>query len=154
MSEPPLLSLRDVTVSFGGPPLFSSIELHVARGERAALVGRNGSGKSTLMKTVTGAVEPDGGEIYAEPGMRIAWLEQEPRFAPGMTVAEYVAAGAQPEHAVDAILAEVDLEAGRELVSLSGGEGRRAGLARVFASPPDLLLLDEPTNHLDLTMIE
>ena len=154
MSEPPLLSLRDVTVSFGGPPLFSGIELHVARGERAALVGRNGSGKSTLMKTVTGAVEPDGGEIYAEPGMRIAWLEQEPRFAPGMTVAEYVAAGAQSEHAVDAILAEVGLEAGRELVSLSGGEGRRAGLARVFASPPDLLLLDEPTNHLDLAMIE
>jgi ATP-binding cassette subfamily F protein uup len=154
MSEPPLLSLRDVTVSFGGPPLFSGIELHVARGERAALVGRNGSGKSTLMKTATGAVDPDGGEIYAEPGIRIAWLEQEPRFAPGITVAEYVAAGTQPEHAVDAILAEVGLDGARDLTTLSGGEGRRAGLARVFASPPDLLLLDEPTNHLDLTMIE
>jgi ATP-binding cassette subfamily F protein uup len=154
MSEPPLLSLRDVTVGFGGPPLFSTIEMHVARGERAALVGRNGSGKSTLMKTITGALEPDGGEIYAEPGIRIAWLEQEPRFAPGMTVAEYVGAGTQPEHAVDAILAEVGVDASRELVTLSGGEGRRAGLARVFASPPDLLLLDEPTNHLDLAMIE
>ncbi|HEY7609080.1 MAG TPA: ATP-binding cassette domain-containing protein [Alphaproteobacteria bacterium] len=154
MSGPPLLSLRDVTVGFGGAPLFSGIELHVARGERAALVGRNGSGKSTLMKTITGAVERDGGEIYAEPGLRIGWLEQEPRFAPGMTVAEYVAAGGQPEHAVDAILTEIGLDGSRELVSLSGGEGRRAGLARVFASPPDLLLLDEPTNHLDLAMIE
>ena len=154
MTEPPLLSLRDVTVGFGGPPLFSGIELHVARGERAALVGRNGSGKSTLMKTITGAIEKDGGAIYAEPGLRIAWLEQEPRFASGMTVADYVTAGTQPGHAVDAILAEVGLDAGRELVSLSGGEGRRAGLARVFAAPPDLLLLDEPTNHLDLAMIE
>src|SRR5687767_405723 len=154
MSEPPLLSLRDVAVSFGGPPLFAGIELHVARGERAALVGRNGSGKSTLMKTVTGTVELDRGEIYAEPGLRVGWLEQEPRFAPGMTVAEYVAAGTEPEHAVETILAEVGLEGGRELVTLSGGEGRRAGLARVFAAPPDLLLLDEPTNHLDLTMIE
>jgi len=154
MSEPPLLSLRGVTVGFGGAPLFADIEMHVARGERAALVGRNGSGKSTLMKTIAGAVDPDGGEIYAEPGIRIAWLEQEPRFAPGMTVGEYVAAGADAQHAADAILAEVGLEAGRELATLSGGEGRRAGLARVFAAPPDLLLLDEPTNHLDLAMIE
>src|SRR5581483_2209866 len=110
MTEPPLLSLRDVTVGFGGAPLFAGIELHVARGERAALVGRNGSGKSTLIKTIIGSVEPDGGTIYAEPGLRIAWLEQEPRFAPGMTVAEYVAAGAQPGHAVDAILAEIGLD--------------------------------------------
>jgi ATP-binding cassette subfamily F protein uup len=146
--------LRNVTVAFGGAPLFAGIEMHVARGERAALVGRNGSGKSTLMKTIIGAVEPDGGKIYAEPGIRIAWLEQEPRFAPGMTVAEYVAAGAEAAHAADAILAEIGLNPARELVTLSGGEGRRAGLARVFASPPDLLLLDEPTNHLDLTMIE
>jgi ATP-binding cassette subfamily F protein uup len=154
MSAPPLLSLRDVTVGFGGAPLFSNIELHVARGERVALVGRNGSGKSTLMKTITGAVEPDGGEIYAEPGIRIGWLEQEPRFAPRITVGEYVAAGAEAGHAADAMLAEMRLPADRELATLSGGEGRRAGLARVFASPPDLLLLDEPTNHLDLAMIE
>ncbi len=154
MSEPPLLSLRGVTVGFGGAPLFSDIEMHIARGERAALVGRNGSGKSTLMKAITGAVDPDGGETYAEPGIRIAWLEQEPRFAAGMTVADYVAGGTDLRHAVEAILAEVGLDGGRDLATLSGGEGRRAGLARVLADPPDLLLLDEPTNHLDLAMIE
>jgi ATP-binding cassette subfamily F protein uup len=154
MSGPPLLSLRNIAIGFGGPPLFAGLELHVARGDRAALVGRNGSGKSTLMKTMSGMLELDRGEIYREPGMTVGWLEQEPRFPPGQTVGDYVAAGKQPEHMVEAILAEVGLEAGRDLATLSGGEGRRAGLARVFAAPPDLLLLDEPTNHLDLAMIE
>jgi len=154
MSGPPLLSLRDVAVSFGGPPLFDEIELHVARGDRAALVGRNGSGKSTLMKTMSGAIELDRGEIYREPGSTAAWLEQEPRFPAGVGVADYVAAGTQPAHAVDAILAELGLDGARDLATLSGGEGRRVGLAKAFAAPPDLLLLDEPTNHLDLTMIE
>ena len=154
MSGPPILSLRGVTIGFGGAPLFSDIELHVARGDRAALVGRNGSGKSTLMKIMSGSIEPDGGTIYVQPGMSVAWLEQEPRFAPGMTVAEYVAAGTHAAHEVDQILAEIGLPPERELTTLSGGEGRRASLARVFTAPPDLLLLDEPTNHLDLATIE
>jgi ATP-binding cassette subfamily F protein uup len=146
--------MRDVAIGFGGAPLFQGIELHVARGDRVALVGRNGSGKSTLMKAIAGVLEPDRGEIYREPGLSVAWLEQEPRFPAGMCVADYVAAGAQPGHAVDAILAEVGLDGARDLATLSGGEGRRAGLARVFAAPPDLVLLDEPTNHLDLALIE
>jgi len=154
MSGPPLLSLRGLRVGFGGAPLFSGIELHVGRGDRAALVGRNGSGKSTLMKAIAGTIEADGGTVYTEPGIVIGWLEQEPRFEPGMTVAEYVAAGLHPAHEVEQILVEIGLPPERELTTLSGGEGRRAGLARVFTSPPDLLLLDEPTNHLDLSMIE
>jgi ATP-binding cassette subfamily F protein uup len=146
--------MRDVAVTFGGPPLFAGIELHMARGDRAALVGRNGSGKSTLMKAIAGAIELDRGEIYSEPGLALGWLEQEPHLPPALTVHEYVAAGAQPEHLVSAVLAEVGLDGAREMATLSGGETRRAGLARVFAAPPDLLLLDEPTNHLDLAMIE
>ncbi len=154
MNQPPILSLRDVTVGFGGAPLFQGIEMHLARGERASLVGRNGSGKSTLMKTITGAIEPDKGEIYREPGLAIEWMEQEPRFAAGRTVRDYVIEGNRPDYKVDDILAELQIAGERELTSLSGGEGRRAALARVFAGEPDLLLLDEPTNHLDLATIE
>jgi ATP-binding cassette subfamily F protein uup len=154
MSQPPLLSLRDVTVGFGGAPLFQGIEMHLARGERASLVGRNGSGKTTLMKVIVGAIEADRGEIYREPGLSIEWLEQEPRFAAGRSVRDFVAAGGRADYRVDQILAELGLDGGRDLASLSGGEGRRAALARVFAEPPDLLLLDEPTNHLDLSTIE
>jgi ATP-binding cassette subfamily F protein uup len=154
MGKPPLLSLRDIAVGYGGSPLFTGAELHLARGDRACLIGRNGSGKSTLMRIAAGALESDAGTIYREPGLAVGWLEQEPRFAAGETVIDYIAGGGAPAHAVKAALSEFTLDPVQELGSLSGGEGRRAALARVFAGAPDLLLLDEPTNHLDLAAIE
>ncbi len=150
----PIFSLRAGMVGYGGPPLFAAVDLYVARGDHACLVGRNGSGKSTLLKIIAGALEQDQGEIYREPGLRVAWVEQEPRFPDATMVAAYVGAGRYPDYQVAAALAEFGLDGERLLTSLSGGEGRRATLARAFVTPPDLLLLDEPTNHLDLAAIE
>ncbi len=154
MATPPLLALRAARVGFGGPPLFEDIDVSLGRGDRACLVGRNGSGKSTLMKALAGLVELDAGERFVQPGLRIAYLPQEPDFESNRTVAEYVGAGARADHVVEAALARLDLDGARRLGTLSGGEGRRAALARVLADAPDILLLDEPTNHLDLATIE
>ena len=154
MAQPPLISLRDARVTFGGDPLFDGVELHLARGERAALVGRNGSGKSTLMKAIVGALEMDGGERYAEPGIEIAWLEQDPVFESGQTVFDFIALSGGEDHEVEAAITRMDLDGARDCATLSGGEKRRTALARTFIRPPDVLLLDEPTNHLDLAAIE
>jgi ATP-binding cassette subfamily F protein uup len=154
MAPPPILSLRDISAGFAGPPLFTGAELHLARGDRACLIGRNGSGKSTLMRIAAGALESDAGVIYREPGMRVGWLEQEPRFTAGQTVFEHVVAGGAAAHEARAAIAEFALDPSQSLEALSGGESRRAALARVFAAAPDLLLLDEPTNHLDIAAIQ
>ena len=158
----PLAALNAATIGFGGTPLFESISLGLARGERACLVGRNGGGKSTLLKLLAGAIEPDGGERFLQPGATVAFLPQDPTPPPDQRVADYVAAGlletlgtgAAARHRVDAVLARVGLAGGLKLGTLSGGEGRRAALARALVGDPDVLLLDEPTNHLDLPTIE
>ncbi|MDJ0948228.1 MAG: ATP-binding cassette domain-containing protein [Alphaproteobacteria bacterium] len=154
MAEPPLLSLRGVRVGFGAAPLFADVDLQLSRRDRACLVGRNGSGKSTLLKLIAGEIEADDGERFVQPGIRIAHLHQDPVFDPDESVAAFVAAGRHPRHAVDAMLAAVTLDGGRRMGSLSGGEGRRAAIARALVGEPDVLLLDEPTNHLDLAAIE
>ena len=157
MALPPLLALRDVWLTFGGTPIFTGITLSVSTGEKICLVGRNGSGKSTLLKILAGDVTHDGGERFVQPGLRYAYMPQDPPTE-GKDVAEYVTLGL-PEGErdqtwrVDAILDEVKLEGHRELANLSGGEGRRAALARVLVGEPQALLLDEPTNHLDLPTI-
>ena len=158
MAPPPLVALRDVSIGFGGAPLFAGVSLALARGDRACLVGRNGSGKSTLLKLLAGTVEPDAGERFVQPGARIAHLRQEPAFDPAEAVASHVARGEDgapaPAHAVAAMLDRLGLEGDRAMGTLSGGEARRADLARVLVGEPDLLMLDEPTNHLDLPTIE
>ncbi len=154
---PPVLALRDVFVTFGGRPLFTGVTLTVSKGEKISLVGRNGSGKSTLLKVLAGGQLPDSGERYAEPGLRVGTLPQDP-VIDGATVADHVAAGL-PEgerdqlYRVEAVLAGLRLDGSRDPATLSGGEGRRAALARVLVSEPDVLLLDEPANHLDLPTI-
>jgi ATP-binding cassette subfamily F protein uup len=153
----PLLQLKDIALTFGGTPLLTSAELSVAAGERVCLVGRNGSGKSTLLKIAAGAVEPDGGSVFAQPGASIRYLPQEPDFGDAPTVLAYVEAGLGPHdgpHQARQMLDALGLTGSEEPRRLSGGEARRAGLARVLAPAPDILLLDEPTNHLDLTTIE
>ena len=155
-TEPPLISLRDAAVTFGGAPLFSGIDIELRRGERACLVGRNGSGKSTMLRLLAGDVEPDAGTRFLQPGIAVAYLPQQPMDAAGETVMSHVAGGLEPaaeSHAASAALERLKLDGARPLTELSGGERRRADLARALAGAPDLLLLDEPTNHLDLPTI-
>jgi len=154
MATPPLMTLRDARIGFGGKPLFEGVELQLGRGDRACLVGRNGSGKSTLLKILAGQIELDGGELFRQPGVRTAYLPQDPAFDPEQTVAELVASDGAASHRVDAMLAQVQLDGSRRLGTLSGGEGRRAALARALVEDPEILLLDEPTNHLDLAAID
>lgn len=153
----PLLTLKDIHLTFGGTPLLEGAELRVAPGARLCLVGRNGSGKSTLLKIAAGLVEADQGERFAHPGASIRYLPQEPDFSEYETVRAYAEAGlgqADDPYAVQQILNELGLSGDEHPGTLSGGEGRRAALARVLAPKPDVLLLDEPTNHLDLAAIE
>jgi ATP-binding cassette subfamily F protein uup len=157
MAPPPLLSLRDVRLTFGGTPLFEGVTTWVAKGDKTCLVGRNGSGKSTLLKIFAGEILADSGERFVQPGSRIAYLPQDP-LLDGATVAEYVAQGLPEDerdqmYRVDAVLAALGVDGGRDPRQLSGGEGRRAALARALVGEPDALLLDEPTNHLDLPTI-
>lgn len=154
---PPLLALRDIQLTFGSTPLLTGADMVVHARERLCLVGRNGSGKSTLMKIAAGQIEEDGGERFVQPGTTVRYLPQEPDFDGFDTVGDYVNAGL--EEADDPYRAQMCLDAlgltGAEgTANLSGGEARRAALARVLAPEPDILLLDEPTNHLDLPAIQ
>lgn len=152
-----LLSLKNVQLTFGGTPLLEGAELFVAPGERIALVGRNGSGKSTLLKIASGDVEADKVERFVQPGATIRYLQQEPDLSAFETVLAYVEAGLAPgddEYRAAYLLSELGVDPNADPSSLSGGEARRAALARTLAPEPDILLLDEPTNHLDLPAIE
>ncbi|WP_105374665.1 ABC-F family ATP-binding cassette domain-containing protein [Neorhizobium huautlense] len=154
---PPILKLDDIFLSFGGAPLLAGAGLQVEPGDRICLVGRNGSGKSTLMKIAAGMVEPQSGEVFRHPAATIRYLEQAPDFADFKTVQAYAEAGLGPgddPYRVTYLLEHLGLTGQEDPKNLSGGESRRAALARVMAPEPDILMLDEPTNHLDLPTIE
>ena len=154
---PPLLQLTGIRLTFGGTPLLDGVELSAAAGERIALVGRNGSGKSTLLKIAAGLVEPQDGEVFRQPTATVRYLPQVPDFEGFETVHAYVAAGLGPADDPNRpayLLGHLGLTGDERPANLSGGEARRAALARVLAPQPDILLLDEPTNHLDLSTIE
>lgn len=154
---PPLLLLQDTRLTFGGTPLLEGAELSVSAGERVGLVGRNGSGKSTLLKIAAGMVQADGGARFAQPGATIRYLPQEPDLNGFPNTLAYVEAGlgpGDPDYRAQYLLEQLGLTGREEPARLSGGEARRAALARVLAPEPDILLLDEPTNHLDLPAIE
>ena len=153
----PLLRLEDISLSFGGKPLLAAIFASVHQGDRIALVGRNGSGKSTLLKIAAGLVEPSSGEVITERGATIRYLPQSPDLEGSGTLGAYARAGLGPlddPHRADRLLHALGLDPERPPANLSGGEARRAALARTLAPAPDLVLLDEPTNHLDLPAIE
>jgi ABC transport system ATP-binding/permease protein len=156
---PPLLALQDIALTFGAAPLLAGAALSVSPGDRVCLVGRNGSGKSTLLQVAAGLVQADGGRRFAQPGATIRYLPQEPDFKAFATTLDYVEAGLGDAAAVDRyraayLLEQLGLTGAEDPQNLSGGEARRAALARVLAPEPDILLLDEPTNHLDLPGIE
>jgi ABC transport system ATP-binding/permease protein len=153
----PLLFLKDIHIRFGNTLLLDGAELSVAEGERLCLVGRNGSGKSTLLKIAAGMIEADSGECFAQPGATIRYLPQEPNLSGYASTRDYVEAGLQPgddPNRAFYLLGNLGLTGLEAPATLSGGEARRAALARVLAPRPDILLLDEPTNHLDLPAIE
>jgi ATP-binding cassette subfamily F protein uup len=153
----PLLQLKDIALTFGGTPLLAGAELSVSPGERVSLVGRNGTGKSTLLKIAAGLVEPDRGSVFIQPGTVVRYLRQEPDLSGAASTLAYVEAGLRPDddrHVARRLLEQLGLTGQEDPATLSGGETRRASLARVLAANPDILLLDEPTNHLDLTTIE
>jgi len=157
MAPPPLLTLSNLGLGFGGEPLFEGAELSVHGGERLCLVGRNGSGKSTLLKIAAGLVEADSGERFEQPGITLRYLPQEPDLTGFASVRAYAEAGLGPgddPHRVQYFLEHLGLTGDEDPARLSGGEKRRAALARALAPEPDILLLDEPTNHLDLPAIE
>ena len=154
---PPLLTLDGIKLTFGGTPLLDGTELSASAGEKIALVGRNGSGKSTLLKIAAGMVEPQDGEIFRQPSATVRYLPQEPDMDGFATVRAYVEAGLGPAddpYRATYLIESLGLSGDENPKTLSGGEARRAALARVMAPEPDILLLDEPTNHLDLSTIE
>lgn len=154
---PPLLSLDGIRLTFGGTPLLDGAELAASAGDKIALVGRNGSGKSTLLKIAAGMVEPQDGEIFRQPTATVRYLPQEPDMDGFASVRAYVEAGLGPAddpYRATYLIESLGLTGEENPTTLSGGEARRAALARVMAPEPDILLLDEPTNHLDLAVIE
>jgi ATP-binding cassette subfamily F protein uup len=155
MARAPLLQLADISLTFGGDPLFSGLDLVVQPGDRIALVGRNGSGKSTLMKVMAGLVEPDTGNRVVSPGVHVGYMEQHPDMSGFATLGEFAAAGLGPSEAYRVEMAAEGLKFDPQtpVATASGGERRRAALARLMAEAPGLMLLDEPTNHLDIEAI-
>ncbi len=152
-----LLNLQKIILTFGGKPVLDGAELMLHEGERISLVGRNGSGKSTLLKIAAGLTEADGGSRFLQPGTTVRYLPQEPDFVGFNTVQDYVEAGLGPTddpYRARHYMNELGLMGHENPAQLSGGESRRAALARTLAPAPDILLLDEPTNHLDLPAIE
>ncbi|MEL6206096.1 MAG: ATP-binding cassette domain-containing protein [Pseudomonadota bacterium] len=155
MSGAPLLQLSDLSLGFGADRLFDALDLVVHPGDRIALVGRNGSGKSTLMKVMAGRVEPDGGARTVPQGVSVGYMEQEPDLAGYATLGDFAADALGPSDLwrVEAAAEGLGLKLEADPATASGGERRRAALARLLAEEAQLLLLDEPTNHLDITAI-
>ncbi len=149
----PLLSLKGVSLADGRRTMFDRVDLAIEAGSRGCLVGRNGAGKSTLLRMLAGLTAPDAGERFARPGLRVVMVAQEPRFE-GETLQAHAEAGGALPHMAQAALESLGLDPRRATTGLSGGEARRAALARAFAEAPDVLLLDEPTNHLDILAIQ
>lgn len=155
MARTPLLQLNEISLTFGGDPVFDGLSLVVQPGDRIALVGRNGSGKSTLMKVMAELVEPDRGDVIPGPGVSVGYMEQDPDLSGFETLGDFAAHALEPGemYKVERAGAGLKFDPDRRVATASGGERRRAALARLMAEAPGLMLLDEPTNHLDIQAI-
>ena len=160
MPPPLLLSIKDVLIRFSEKPVFENLSFNIHQGSRIALVGKNGAGKSTLMNIITGSQDLDDGERWEESGTSIGYLKQDIIPQENQSVFEYIFTEIKDEekdlhsYKVDIIAEALELDVTSQMTRLSGGQLRRAGLARALVEEPDILLLDEPTNHLDLEAIE
>ena len=157
--EAPIYTVRGAKLSFGLNPLFTNVDLYINRGDKICLVGRNGCGKSTLLKVIAHEIEPDDGEFFIQPGIKIGYMPQEPNFEGFDSLREVVEAGLPKNeknqtYRADKLIEFFDIRAEQKPLEASGGECRKAALARALVSEPDILLLDEPTNHLDIAAIE
>jgi len=152
----PILAYQNLGLVQGSGWLFRQLDLFIAPRDRLALIGRNGAGKTTLLKLLAGAIDADEGLRTIVPGTRVILLEQEPSMAGHASLRDFALAGpgAPAMHVVEAIADQIGIDLSRDASSASGGERRRAAIARALAMEPDVLLLDEPTNHLDLSAIE
>ncbi len=157
--EAPIYTIRGAKLSFGLNPLFTDVDLYINRGDKICLVGRNGCGKSTLLKVIAREIEPDDAEFFIQPGVRIGYMPQEPDFTGFKTLREVVEAGLPKNeknqtYRADKLIEYFAINESQNPEQASGGERRKAALARSLIGEPDILLLDEPTNHLDITTIE
>ena len=159
MAEAPIYTLKNIHLAFGDNQLFENVELYINKGDKICLVGRNGSGKSTLLKVIAGVIEADGGEIFIQPGTKIAYMPQEPDLSEYSTLKQAILSGLESDEKDNGYLADIWLDrlkinGAANPGQSSGGECRKAALAKALVSEPDILLLDEPTNHLDIATIE
>ena len=159
VTEAPIYTIRGAKLSFGLNPLFTNVDLYINRGDKICLVGRNGCGKSTLLKVIAQEIEPDDAEFFIQPGVRIGYMPQEPDFSGFKTLREVVEAGLPKNeqnqtYRADKLIEYFAINENQNPGQSSGGERRKAALARALINEPDILLLDEPTNHLDITTIE
>ena len=156
----PIYTLKNISLTFGVKPLFTSVSMNICRGDKICLIGRNGSGKSTLLKIISGIIEPDSGEVFIQPGTKIAYMEQESIFDNEQNLAAVVLGGLPKKdhkdqaYKADILIEQLKINAQEKVATASGGECKKAALARALISEPDILLLDEPTNHLDIETIE
>ena len=152
----PLIQLSEVSLGFGKHDIFKNIDLVLNKGERICLVGRNGSGKSTLLKLIAGKIVPDAGHVAVQKGIQISLMEQDPDLSSFSTLGDFAASklSSNEIYKIEAISNGLKLNLRQEVKFASGGEIRRAALAKIIAETPDLMLLDEPTNHLDIESIQ
>ncbi len=155
MAQIPLLQLNQISLTFGGDPVFDGLDLVAQTGDRLALVGRNGSGKSTLMKVMAGLVESDRGTRVVPAGVSVGYMEQDPTMDGFATLGDYASSALEPGelYRVERASEGLKFDPDRPVSTASGGERRRAALAKLMAEAPELMLLDEPTNHLDIEAI-
>ena len=161
MAQPPILSWEGLGLQQGGRwllggPEREDIDLHIGPRDRLALIGRNGAGKTTLFRLINDEIEADRGQRKVKQGTRVVVLEQDPDFDGFKTLMDWALAGedAPAEYEVEAIAGQLGIDMTTPSKGASGGERRRAAIARALAQEPDLLLMDEPTNHLDLSAID
>lgn len=159
MAEAPIFTIKNASVTFGIKQLFCNIEMYINRGDKIALVGRNGSGKSTLLKVIAREIEADDAVYFVQPATKISYMPQEQDFSQYATLRDVVLSGLKDknpenEYKADILIEQLEILQNQSPKTASGGELKKAALAKALISEPDILLLDEPTNHLDIKTIE